>query len=104
MQTPDGTWRVEVGGIGSVAWYRLVGPGVSRTVPSVGKLADVLGEVGVDLGDFVDADPAPERAERATETAERATETAERATETAGRAREHAGRAPQRGKRTREAA
>jgi hypothetical protein len=55
MQTPDGRWRVEVGGVGSVAWYRLVGPGVSRAVPSVAKLADVLLEVGVDLSDFVEA-------------------------------------------------
>jgi hypothetical protein len=54
MQTPDGRWRVEVGGVGSVAWYRLVGPGVSRSVPSVDKLAEVLHEVGVELGEFVE--------------------------------------------------
>ncbi|MFF5228058.1 hypothetical protein [Dactylosporangium sp. NPDC000521] len=54
MQTPDGRWRVEVGGVGSVAWYRLIGPGVSRAVPSVDKLADVLREEGVELGDFVE--------------------------------------------------
>ena len=56
MQTPDGAWRVEVGGVGSVVWYRLVGPGVSRAVPSVDKLTDVLREAGVDLGDFVEAE------------------------------------------------
>ncbi|MFC4039521.1 hypothetical protein ACFO1B_13905 [Dactylosporangium siamense] len=57
MQTPDGRWRVEVGGVGSIAWYTLVGPGVSRAVPSVDKLADVLLEVGVDLSDFIEASP-----------------------------------------------
>ncbi len=62
MQTPDGTWRVEVGGVGSVAWYRLIGPGVSRAVPSVDKLADVLCEVGVELGDFVEPEGAREAA------------------------------------------
>lgn len=54
MQTPDGTWRVEVGGVGSIAWYTLIGPGVSRALPSVDKLTDALLEVGVELGDFVD--------------------------------------------------
>ncbi|MEV4140629.1 hypothetical protein AB0J72_51755 [Dactylosporangium sp. NPDC049742] len=58
MQTPDGRWRVEVGGVGSVAWYRLIGPGVSRAVPSVAKLADVLREEGVELGDFVEQEVA----------------------------------------------
>ena len=56
MQTPDGRWRVEVGGVGSVAWYTLVGPGISRPVPSVDKLADVLREVGVELSDFVEVE------------------------------------------------
>ncbi|MEV4510052.1 hypothetical protein AB0K00_13945 [Dactylosporangium sp. NPDC049525] len=62
MQTPDGTWRVEVGGVGSVAWYTLIGPGVTRAVPSVDKLADVLREVGVELGDFVEPQAASEAA------------------------------------------
>ena len=54
MQTPDGTWRVEVGGVGSVAWYTVIGPGVTRAVPSLAKLTDVLREAGVDLSDFVE--------------------------------------------------
>lgn len=62
MQTPDGTWRVEVGGVGSVAWYTLVGPGVARAVPSLDKLADALREVGVELGDFVEPATAQEAA------------------------------------------
>lgn len=62
MQTPDGRWRVEVGGVGSVVWYTLIGPGVSRAVPSVNKLADVLREVGVELGDFVESEATPEAA------------------------------------------
>jgi hypothetical protein len=62
MQTPDGTWRVEVGGVGSIAWYTVIGPGVTRAVPSVAKLADVLREAGVELGDFVEPDTTPEAA------------------------------------------
>jgi hypothetical protein len=62
MQTPDGTWRVEVGGVGSIAWYTLIGPDVTRAVPSVDKLADVLREVGVELGDFVEPATAREAA------------------------------------------
>lgn len=62
MQTPDGTWRVEVGGIGSIAWYTLIGPGVTRAVPSVDKLAAVLHEIGVELSDFVEPQATPEAA------------------------------------------
>jgi hypothetical protein len=62
MQTPDGTWRVEVGGVGSIAWYTVIGPGVTKAVPSLAKLTDVLGEAGVDLSDFIEPEPTQQAA------------------------------------------
>jgi hypothetical protein len=55
MQTRDGRWRVEVGGVGSIVWYRLIGPGVDRQVPSTQALVEALATVGVDLADLVEA-------------------------------------------------
>jgi hypothetical protein len=55
MQTRDGRWRVEVGGVGSVVWYRLVGPGVNRALPSTEALIDALATVDVVLAELVEA-------------------------------------------------
>jgi hypothetical protein len=55
MQTTGGEWRVEVGGVGSIVWYRLIGRGVDRWLPSTTALVNALASVGVDLGDLVEA-------------------------------------------------
>jgi hypothetical protein len=55
MRTRDGRWRVEVGGVGSVVWYRLIGPGTRRALPSTQALVAALAALGVDLADLVEA-------------------------------------------------
>ena len=53
MQTRDGRWRVDVGGLSpTVVWYRLIGPGVERWLPSTKALMDALAEAGVDPADL----------------------------------------------------
>jgi hypothetical protein len=52
METADGKWRVEVGGVGSVTWYRLVGDGHARTFPSLGALLAGVTAAGVDVADL----------------------------------------------------
>jgi hypothetical protein len=55
MQTSDGRWRVDVGGLGGVSnvrWYRLVGPDVNRNLPSMVALEQAAAECGVDLADL----------------------------------------------------
>lgn len=52
MQTSDGKWRVDVGGVGATKWYRLVGPGVKRSLPSLGALTTALDQVGVGIGEL----------------------------------------------------
>lgn len=52
METVDGRWRVEVGGVGSVTWYRLVGPGVARNLPSMEALVAAMAELDVELSDL----------------------------------------------------
>jgi hypothetical protein len=52
MQTSDGKWRVDVGGVGATRWYRLVGPGVKRNLPSTEALLKAASENGVDLADL----------------------------------------------------
>jgi hypothetical protein len=54
MQTRDGRWRVLVGGVGSVVWYRLLGPGVDRALPSTAALFKALEAFGVDPADLVE--------------------------------------------------
>lgn len=56
MQTADGRWRVEVGGVGSVTWYRLIGPGVKRDLPSLRTVVVALAEAGVDMADLSETD------------------------------------------------
>lgn len=58
MQTPDGKWRVEVGGVGATTWYTLIGPGVRRNLPSITALMAALDEVGVDMGALREIDSA----------------------------------------------
>jgi hypothetical protein len=56
MTTRDGRWRVEVGGTGvAVVWYRLLGPGVDRWLPSTAALVAELEQHGVDVADLGDA-------------------------------------------------
>ncbi|MGI5247537.1 hypothetical protein [Dactylosporangium sp. CA-139066] len=52
MQTSDGTWRVDVGGVGATKWYRLVGPDSCRNLPSLTALTVAADAAGVDLGDL----------------------------------------------------
>jgi hypothetical protein len=62
MQTLDKRWRVEVGGLGtSVIWYRLIGPGVGRALPSTQALLDALAEAGIDLAELDEAPSAGRR-------------------------------------------
>jgi hypothetical protein len=52
MQTADGCWRVDVGGVGATKWYRLVGPNYSRNLPSTAALLAAVEQVGVDIGEL----------------------------------------------------
>jgi hypothetical protein len=53
-RTRDSRWRVDVGGVGSVVWYWLVGPNTRRALPSTPALVAALAEVGVDPADLVE--------------------------------------------------
>jgi hypothetical protein len=44
--------RVDVGGVGAIRWYRLVGPDVCRNLPSTEALVRAADENGVVLGDL----------------------------------------------------
>jgi hypothetical protein len=56
MRSRDGRWRVEVGGLGAdVVWYRLIGPGADRWLPSMAALERALAEAGVELGELREA-------------------------------------------------
>lgn len=52
MQTVDGRWRVEVGGVGSVSWYRLIGPDYRRNLPSLTALIAAAGQVGIGMAEL----------------------------------------------------
>ena len=54
METPDRRWRVEVGGVGSITWYRLIGNGSARNLPSLNSLAQALTYLDVDLADLAE--------------------------------------------------
>jgi hypothetical protein len=61
MGTRDGQWIVEVGGLAGpsgpgMTWYRIVGPGVRRYLPSMEALVAALAEQGVDLADLVEVE------------------------------------------------
>jgi hypothetical protein len=60
METSDRRWRVEVGGVGSIMWYRLIGNRSSRRLPSLDALAQAMTDVGIDLSDLHEVDPATE--------------------------------------------
>jgi hypothetical protein len=52
METSDRRWRVAVGGVGSIVWYRLIGADSARNLPSIGALARALADADIDLGDL----------------------------------------------------
>jgi hypothetical protein len=57
MQTGDGKWTVHVGGLGGVSkvqWFRLVGPGVDRALPSMDALLKAVADLGFDLAQLHD--------------------------------------------------
>ncbi|GAA2623929.1 hypothetical protein GCM10010399_64070 [Dactylosporangium fulvum] len=58
MATADGRWRVRVGGVGAVRWYRLEGDGVRRDLPSLAALATAADEHGVDIGELREVEAA----------------------------------------------
>ena len=58
MRTPDGRWWVQVGGVGSIVWYHLIGPDVDRWLPSTNALLEALANVDVDLADLVEQERA----------------------------------------------
>jgi hypothetical protein len=55
IQTPDGTWRVEVVKRGRDRWYRIVHGDDVIDWLALGSVERILGEAGVDLGAMVDA-------------------------------------------------
>lgn len=57
METADGRWRVEVGGVGTTTWYTLIGPNGRRSLPSLTALAVVLDAIGVDMAELDEVDP-----------------------------------------------
>ena len=59
MQTPDGSWRVEVVRRGRTRWYRIVHGDDVLDWLSIAGVERVLRDSGVDLEDLVDADPPP---------------------------------------------
>ncbi len=58
MQTPDGTWRVEVVRRGRNRWYRIVHGDDVLDWLSISAVERILEEAGVDRRLLVDADPA----------------------------------------------
>jgi hypothetical protein len=64
METSDRRWRVEVGGVGSITWYRLVGADSTRNLPSLAALVQALTDLGIDLGDLHEVAPAAQPSPR----------------------------------------
>lgn len=58
METRDGAWRVEVGGVGATTWYTLIGPDVRRNLPSLTALMAAVEQAGVDLGELRETESA----------------------------------------------
>ena len=57
METPDGSWRVEVVRRGRTRWYRIVHGEEVLDWLSIAGVERVLRDNGVDLDDLVDTDP-----------------------------------------------
>ena len=66
METSDRRWRVEVGGVGSITWYRLVGTNSTRNLPNLAALVQALADVGIDLGDLHEVAPTNQTPPRST--------------------------------------
>ena len=59
LESSDRRWRIEVGGVGSVTWYRLIGPdGDARNLPSLGALSAALAAAGLDMAELHEAEGA----------------------------------------------
>jgi bifunctional non-homologous end joining protein LigD len=52
MQTPDGSWRVEVVKYGRHRWYRIVNGDNQLDWLSIASVQRILGEAGIDLADL----------------------------------------------------
>lgn len=57
METSDGKWRVDVGGVAATKWFRLVGVGYERNFPSLTALLAGATAVGVDIADLREQTP-----------------------------------------------
>jgi hypothetical protein len=51
MQTSDGVWCVDVGGVGAIRWYRLFGHDAARNLPSLAALIEAT-NAGVDMANL----------------------------------------------------
>lgn len=57
MQTPDGSWRVEVVRRGRTRWYRVVHGDEALDWLSIAGVERILREHGVDMDTLVDVSP-----------------------------------------------
>jgi len=57
MQTPDGSWRVEVVRRGRTRWYRIVHGDEVLDWLSIAGVERILAEHGVDLDELIDVEP-----------------------------------------------
>ena len=63
MQTPGGDWRVEVVRHGSGSrWYRLIHHDNIVDYLTIGRVAELLAQAGVDMGELSEADGPAARA------------------------------------------
>jgi hypothetical protein len=55
MQTPDGSWRVEIVRRGRDRWYRIAHGDDMIDWLSISSVERILAEAGIDMGDLVPA-------------------------------------------------
>jgi hypothetical protein len=57
METPDGTWRVEVVRRGTSQWYRIIHGDNLIEWLSIAAVRRILDDAGISLADLVEAPP-----------------------------------------------
>ena len=55
METPDGSWRVEIVKRGRTQWYRVVHEDNVLDWLSIAAVQRILGEAGIDMADLGEA-------------------------------------------------
>jgi hypothetical protein len=55
MQTPDGSWRVEIVKRGQTQWYRIIHDDNILDWLSIAAVHRILAEAGIDLADLSEA-------------------------------------------------